>query len=74
MSESIEERRRLANLEFKELKQWFINENRKVSEKLKEEGAVRGLDSNREAFEYIHETFDRRIKEISEKYNLPEKK
>ena len=71
---SIEERRRLANLEFKELKQWFINENRKVSEKLKEEGAVRGLDSNREAFEYIHETFDQRIKEISEKYNLPEKK
>ena len=33
---SIEERRRLANLEFKELKQWFINENRKVSEKQKE--------------------------------------
>ena len=56
------------------MKQWFINESRKVSEKLDEEGAIREPDTNRKAFEYIHETFDRRIKEISEKYNLPEKK
>ncbi|MBQ9480231.1 MAG: hypothetical protein IJU71_11855 [Selenomonadaceae bacterium] len=55
-------------LEFDELKRWMLEETRKVSERLNREGAVRGLDTNREAYAYIHETFDRRLKEIVAKY------
>ena len=73
MNDSLEERRRLADIESEEAKKWLVNEMDKVSEQLNREGAVRGLDTNREAYAYIYETFRRRIKEIGEKYNLPDK-
>lgn len=71
MNESLEERRRLANIETEELKKWLLSEIDKVKDRLDREGAPRGLDTNREAFTYIYETFRRRILEIGEKYNLP---
>ena len=73
MNDELKERYRLANIEFEELKKWLLNEKAKVRDELDRAGAVRGLDTNREAYAYIHETFGRRFKEIAVKYNLPHK-
>ena len=73
MNDDLEERKRKANEEFHELIKWANDEEDKVSERLDKEGAVRALDTNREAYAYIQETFKKRIKEIAEKYDLPYK-
>ena len=73
MIEDLEERKRLANAEWKELLNWSVAEAQKVSERLNREGAIIGLDTNREAYAYIHETRQRRLIEIAEKYGLPHK-
>lgn len=59
--------------EWKELMVWEATESMKVSERLDREGAVRSLDTNREAYAYIRETRKRRMIEIAEKYGLPHK-
>ena len=71
MNSSLEERKRKATAEWKELIKWSVTESQKVSEQLDKEGAIRGLDTNKEAFAYIRETKKRRLKEIAEKYDLP---
>ena len=71
MSDNLEERKRKATAEWKELIKWAVAEEMKVSKKLDEEGAIRGLDTNREAFAYIREIEKKRLKEIAEKYDLP---
>ena len=70
MNDDLEERKRKANEEFHELIKWANDEEDKVSERLDKEGAVRALDTNREAYAYIQEIFKKRIKEIAEKYDL----
>ena len=67
----LEERKEKANAEYQELIQWVVSESKKVSEQLDKEGAVRGLDTNRERFAYIYETSKKRLKEIISKYDLP---
>ena len=71
MNDDLEERKRKANEEFHELIRWANAEEDKVSEQLDKEGAIRALDTNREAYSYIQEIFKKRIKEIAEKYDLP---
>ena len=71
MNDDLEERKRKANEEFHELIKWANAEEDKVSERLDKEGAVRALDTNREAYAYIQEIFKKRIKEMAEKYDLP---
>ena len=71
MNDNLEERKRKATAEWKELIKWSVTESQKVSEQLDKEGAIRGLDTNKEAFAYIRETKKRRLKEIAEKYDLP---
>ena len=73
MNDDLEERKRKANAEWKELIKWSVTESQKVSEQLDKEGAIRGLDTNKEAYAYIRETKKRRLKEIAEKYDLPYK-
>ena len=73
MNDNLEERKRKATAEWKELIKWSVTESQKVSEQLDKEGAIRGLDTNKEAYAYIRETKKRRLKEIAEKYDLPYK-
>ena len=71
--DDLEERKANAMAEIKELMKWENEESDKVSERLNREGAIIGLDTNREAYAYIHETRQRRLIEIAEKYGLPHK-
>ena len=71
VNENLEERKRKANDEFHKLIKWANAESDKVSEQLDKEGAIRALDTNREAYAYIQDTFRKRVKEIAEKYDLP---
>lgn len=71
MDNNLNERKRLASIRFEQLKQRFIVERQKVRERLKNEGAVLGLDGRyEEEFNRVFETFLRRNKEICEKYDL----
>ena len=73
MSDNLEDRKRKATAEWKELIKWAISEEDKVSRKWHEEGAIIALDTNREAYAYIREIEKKRLKEIAEKYDLPYK-
>ena len=70
MNISVEERKRKANAEWKELIKWKNAESEKVIYQLKSEGAIMGLDGHKERFAYIRETEKKRLKEIAEKYDL----
>ena len=70
---NLEERETKAKQEIEELLNWSITESKKVSDRLDREGVIRGLDTNREAFSYIKEIRQKRLKEIAEKYDLPYK-
>ncbi|MCH5271586.1 MAG: hypothetical protein J1E83_12690 [Lachnospiraceae bacterium] len=60
-----------AQKEYEAVRQWVLEEEDKVEERLKKEGrALKGLDTNQEDFAYIYEERNRRIKEIKEKYNI----
>ena len=60
-----------AQKEYDEVREWVLDEEDRVVEKLKLEGRyVRGLDGNQADFAYIYEKRNKRIKEIKEKYNL----
>lgn len=60
-----------AQKEWEIVRQWVLDEENKVVEKLKSEGRyIVGLDSHRKEFAYIYEERNRRLKEIKEKYNL----
>ena len=65
------EQKEKAQLEFNELIKWSNSEEDKVIAKLKSEGAVMGLDGHKEEFLYIRKEECRRLKEMAEKYNLP---
>ena len=67
----LEERKRQATQEWRELLARERAEENKVMEQLRREGAVMGLDGHQERFAYIRETRNRRLKEIAEKYDLP---
>ena len=71
MEDSLEERKRKATQEWKELLKWERSEEDKVMEQLRSEGAVMGLDGHQERYAYIREIRNRRLKEIAEKYDLP---
>lgn len=73
MSDDLEERKRKATEEWRELIKWELAEEDKVTEQLRREGAVMGLDANHERYAYIRETRLRRMMEIAEKYGLPHK-
>lgn len=60
-----------AQLEFNELIKWANAEEEKVRTKLKAAGIVRGLDGNTKEYTYIREEECKRLKEMAEKYNLP---
>ena len=66
-----ENQKEAAEMEFKELKLWFINERQKIIERLRHEGAKLGLDGHTEDFAHLHEIFRKRCEEIAEKYDLP---
>ena len=73
MIENLKEREAKAKQEIEELLNWSAAESKKVSDRLDREGVIRGLDTNREAFSYIKEIRQKRLKEIAEKYDLPYK-
>ena len=73
MNNSLSERLRKANAEFEELKRWAINETEKIQIRLKKEGIRPGLDTNREAYAFIHEEYKRRLLALFDKYDLPNK-
>ena len=73
MVESLEERLQRANEEYRALIKWAIEESDKVSKKLKSEGAIQGLDTNRDVYAPVHEEYERRMLAIFDKYNLPNK-
>ena len=58
-----------AEKEWADVKAWAIAEEEKVAESLRLKGGYcGGLDTNSEAFAYIREETNRRLKEIQEKY------
>ncbi len=70
---TLEERKLAADAEYRKLIKWAIQESDKVSKRLKAEGVSQGLDTNREAYAPIHEEYKRRILELFDKYDLPNK-
>lgn len=69
----LEKRKAQADAEYQDLLHWAVEEGKKVTEDLKREGAIMGLDGHQERFAYIKETVKARIKEIVWKYDLPNK-
>ena len=69
----LEKREAKANEEYQELLAWAINEEDKVVEQLKKEGAVMGLDGHQERFAYINKAVKEGMKKIIFKYDLPNK-
>ena len=65
------EQKEKAQIEFNELIKWSNSEEDKVIAKLKSEGAVMGLDGHVEEFLYIRKEECRRLREMAEKYDLP---
>ena len=70
---TLEARLQKANEEYQLLTKWANEESEKVHAKLKTEGVLMGLDTNREAYAPIHEEYKRRVLELFDKYNLPNK-
>ena len=62
--------RQAAEKEWADVKAWAIDEEEKVAQNLQASGVYcGGLDTNQEAFAYIREATNRRLKEIQEKYS-----
>ena len=59
-----------AEKEYRELLSWEREESNKVTERLKKEGKLVGLDTHQEEYAYIREIRNKKIKEIQEKYKL----
>ena len=71
---TLDERWQKANEEYRSLIKWSIVETEKITEQLKQTGKFQyGLDTNREAYAPIHEEYKRRILELFDKYDLPNK-
>ena len=70
---TLEERKNLANAEYREIIQWAIRETEKVWEQLGEKGVLAGLDTNREVYATIHEEYKLRFLALFDKYDLPNK-
>lgn len=67
--------REQAQKEYEEVRQWVLDEEDKVVERLKEKGQyLGGLDTQKEEFAYIYEERNQRIKTIRDKYNLSQQK
>ncbi len=71
MNDDLETRKAKAVEEYQTVMEWSVYEMGKVMERLKENNAWEYLDGNKEAFAYIKEKRQQRLKEILEKYNLP---
>jgi len=66
-----EEIKNKAQKEFKEVIQWVLEEEDKVTNQLKKEGKyIGGLDTNHDDYAYIYKERDIRIAKIKEKYNI----
>ncbi len=60
-----------AQKEWETVRQWVLDEEDKVINKLKKDGMeLKGFDANHEAFAYIYKERDSKIKEIKEKYGI----
>lgn len=60
-----------AEKEYREVIEWVLSEEEKVTERLKSENKyVGGLDGNSKDFAYIYVERNKRIKEIREKYGI----
>ncbi len=70
---TLEERWRKANEEYRALIKWSNDEAEKISRQLELEGAIQGLDTNREAYAPVHEEYKRRLLALFDKYELPNK-
>lgn len=70
---TLEERLQKANEEYQVLTKWANEESKKAHAKLKAEGVRMGLDTNREVYAPIHEEYKRRVLNLFDKYDLPNK-
>lgn len=57
-----------AQREFEEILDWAIAEEDKISEELRAEGKLFGLDTNSERYKPIAEERNRRIRELQKRY------
>lgn len=57
-----------AQREFEAILDWAIAEEDKISEELRAEGKLFGLDTNAEHYKPISEERNRRIRELQKKY------
>lgn len=68
---TLDERISLANAELKEIGDWLLNEQDKITRQLEESGISLNLDGNRKAYKHTYEEFNRRIRNLWSKYELP---
>ena len=68
---TLEERISLANAELREIGDWFLNEQDKITRQLEESGIALNLDGNRKAYKHIYEEFNRQLSGLWKKYDLP---
>lgn len=65
-----EQIKKQANAELEELMDWEKRETDKILKKMKDEGAVMGLDGQNEEMMLIREERNRRLIELKRKYGL----
>ncbi|HJJ05171.1 MAG TPA: hypothetical protein OIM45_04835 [Clostridiaceae bacterium] len=53
---------------YDEIIEWCINETNKITEKLKKENKMQGLDTNKLEYAQIHQEFENKIKKLKEEY------
>lgn len=70
---TLDERYKKAEQEFKEIAEWRWSEEEKKIQRLKSEGKALGLDGCSEEFAPIRQECIRKILEIYDKYELPNK-
>ena len=69
----LEERKKLANKEYKKVREWLIEDGKKRLGELEEKGSFHGFTSEREVCKELYREFAKKCLEIFDKYDLPNK-
>lgn len=54
---------------YNEIIDWYIKETDKITEKLKKENKIQGLDTNKDEYAQLYNEYTNKIRKLREKYN-----
>ena len=70
---SLEERIKLANREYSEVRKWFFSEGKKRFDEFEEKGSFNKLTKGLDIYNELYREFFEKCLEIFDKYDLPNK-